>query len=385
MNTGLLNTDFASPEYASPEEIKSDVKYIKNLPLIQGFIDFIPDIFLILNKERQIVYSNQALLTALKENNIDSLYGLRPGEALDCINTQNKRGCGTTSSCRYCGAINAILHSQERINKVVEEECRVKSQHDNAAFDFRVWAKTIDMNNKEYTMFVVRDISNEKRRLVLEKTFFHDILNTAGGIQGIMELLGDASEDELDDLVQLVESASATMIEEIKAQKDILAAETGELKLEMYTIDSKEILETIKNIYKKHEVGNGKYLITSPDSESLQFTSDARILKRILGNMVKNALEATPSGGTVTIGSRGKNGKIELWVHNETVMPESVKMQMFQRSFSTKGEGRGIGTYSLKLLGEKYLKGDVYFTSEEGEGTTVAITLPVESTIKETK
>jgi signal transduction histidine kinase len=374
----LLRTDFASPEYASPEEVKSDVKYIKDLPLIQGFIDFIPDIFLILNKERQIVYSNQALLQVLKERNIDSLYGLRPGEALSCINAKNKKGCGTTVSCRYCGAINAILKSQERLNEVVLEECRVKSEHDNAAFDFRVWAKTIDMNQKEYTMFVVRDISNEKRRLVLEKTFFHDILNTAGGIQGVMELLADASKDELDDLVQLVESASATMIEEIKAQKDILAAETGELKLEMLSIDSREIIETIKNIYKKHEVGHGKELITSPDSESVLFTSDARILKRILGNMVKNALEATPTGGKVVIGAGEKSGNIEFWVHNDTVMPEEVKMQMFQRSFSTKGEGRGIGTYSLKLLGEKYLKGNVYFTSEKGQGTVVAIKLPIE-------
>jgi signal transduction histidine kinase len=227
-------------------------------------------------------------------------------------------------------------------------------------------------------MFVVRDISNEKRRLVLEKTFFHDILNTAGGIQGVMELLADASKDELDDLVQLVESASATMIEEIKAQKDILAAETGELKLEMLSIDSREIIETIKNIYKKHEVGHGKELITSPDSESVLFTSDARILKRILGNMVKNALEATPTGGKVVIGAGEKSGNIEFWVHNDTVMPEEVKMQMFQRSFSTKGEGRGIGTYSLKLLGEKYLKGNVYFTSEKGQGTVVAIKLPIE-------
>jgi len=379
MISEYLKTDFAPPEYASPQEVKSDVEYINSIPLIQNFIDFIPDIFLILNKERQIVYSNQALLQVLKEKNIDSLYGLRPGEALHCINTKNQKGCGTTASCRYCGAINAILKSQKRINDIVLEECRVKSKYDNAAFDFRVWAKTIDLNNKEYTMFVVRDISNEKRRLVLEKTFFHDILNTAGGIQGIMGLLGDASKDELDDLIQLVESASATMIEEIKAQKDILAAETGELKLEMRLINSIDILEIVKDIYTKHEVGDGKYIKISQKTESITFTSDGRILKRILGNMIKNALEATPPGGTVTIGAVHKNKNIELWVHNSSVMSEEVKVQIFQRSFSTKGEGRGIGTYRLKLLGEKYLKGKVYCTSEKTEGTFVAIALPITS------
>jgi sensor histidine kinase regulating citrate/malate metabolism len=46
---------------------------------------------------------------------------------------------------------------------------------------------------------------------------------------------------------------------------------------------------------------------------------------------------------------------------------------LFRRSFSTKGRGRGIGTYSMKLLGEKYLKGRVWFTSSPNAGTTFFI------------
>jgi sensor histidine kinase regulating citrate/malate metabolism len=64
-------------------------------------------------------------------------------------------------------------------------------------------------------------------------------------------------------------------------------------------------------------------------------------------------------------------------VHNAAVMPPEVQMQVFQRSFSTKSEaGRGIGTHSMKLFGERYLGGDVRFISGEPEGTTFSITLP---------
>ena len=67
----------------------------------------------------------------------------------------------------------------------------------------------------------------------------------------------------------------------------------------------------------------------------------------------------------------------EFAVHNPEVMPPEVQLQLFQRSFSTKGEpGRGIGTYSIKLLGERYLKGKVAFTSQEPQGTTFTLTLP---------
>lgn len=67
---------------------------------------------------------------------------------------------------------------------------------------------------------------------------------------------------------------------------------------------------------------------------------------------------------------------IVFWVHNPSVIPLEVQLQLFQRSFSTKGLGRGIGTYSVKLLTEKYLGGKVYFKSNEDEGTTFYVELP---------
>jgi signal transduction histidine kinase len=57
-------------------------------------------------------------------------------------------------------------------------------------------------------------------------------------------------------------------------------------------------------------------------------------------------------------------------------MPADVQLQMFHRSFSTKGKGRGTGTYSVKLLTEKYLQGRVAFTSTPASGTTFEVTLP---------
>ena len=63
-------------------------------------------------------------------------------------------------------------------------------------------------------------------------------------------------------------------------------------------------------------------------------------------------------------------------VHNPEVMPKEVQLQVFQRSFSTKGEaGRGIGTYSMKLFGERYLGGKVAFVSSSSEGTTFRLAL----------
>ncbi len=69
--------------------------------------------------------------------------------------------------------------------------------------------------------------------------------------------------------------------------------------------------------------------------------------------------------------------RITFTVHNPGVMPEEVQLQLFQRSFSTKAdEGRGIGTYSVKLFGERYLKGQVSFVSRAPDGTTFQLSVP---------
>jgi len=109
----------------------------------------------------------------------------------------------------------------------------------------------------------------------------------------------------------------------------------------------------------------------------VQLTSDRTLLKRILGNLVKNALEACPPRQTVTLGCELIAGqKIRFWVHNPTPMPREVQLQVFNRSFSTKGPGRGLGTYSVRLLTEKYLKGVAGFTSSPEQGTTFFVTFP---------
>jgi signal transduction histidine kinase len=54
-----------------------------------------------------------------------------------------------------------------------------------------------------------------------------------------------------------------------------------------------------------------------------------------------------------------------------------VATRIFQRSFTTKAEpGHGLGTYSMRLLAERYLDGQVVFESTPEKGTTFSLMLP---------
>ncbi|MBU1342231.1 MAG: HAMP domain-containing histidine kinase [Proteobacteria bacterium] len=373
-----MKTEFASPERALPEKLISDIHHARNLPLVRELTQLISDAFAILNTHRQIIYCNATLINVLGIDDPEKIYGLRLGEALNCIHSnETESGCGTTAFCKYCGAVNAMVKSQNEPDTLKEEEFRLVAGKENQSFDFRIRAKTLELLNGIFTVVIVNDISNEKRRNVLERIFFHDILNTAGGIQGLIGLMKEATEEELEEYLHLAESSSEILIEEINAQREILAAENENLETKMSRLNSLDILSSVIAVYKNHQVAEGKSIKISDKAVSMNFISDPRLLIRIIGNMVKNALEAETAGQVVTIGSIEKNKKIQFWVHNPKVMPEEVKLQIFQRSFSTKGSGRGLGTYSIKLLGERYLKGEVKFESQKDQGTIFSVELPI--------
>ena len=94
--------------------------------------------------------------------------------------------------------------------------------------------------------------------------------------------------------------------------------------------------------------------------------------------MARNAFEATPAGGVVRLSCERDGRAVTLRVHNDGVIAPEVQARIFQRSFSTKAErGRGLGTYSMKLFGERYLGGAVSFVSTPEVGTVFSIRLPV--------
>ncbi len=333
----------------------------------------VPEAVVILNSCRQIVYANQGVYRYVKPS-VKAL-GLRPGEAMQCARAgESWGGCGTTEFCRTCGAVRAILTAQQGRSDV--QECRIIRSGDLEPLDLRVWTTPLNVGGESFTVFAISDISNEKRRLALERIFFHDVLNAAGGLNGYAELLNEASTEQLDEFRDIIMKLSQNLIDEIESQRELRMAETSELSPEPLPAESISLINETTEMYRLHEVARGKRLDVESGSETVHFITDPALLRRVLGNMLKNALEATPTGGTVTIGYREGVDGPEFWVHNPSFMPRTVQLQMFQRSFSTKGVGRGLGTYSIKLLGERYLRGTVSFDTSLDDGTTFRIRLP---------
>lgn len=370
-----LSTLFAPAERTSETDLRAQSQSFSQSSPIRPYLDAIPEIFLILNEQRQVVYANQSLLDYLGIGDTQRVFGLRPGEILECSHAfETEGGCGTTEFCQTCGAAKAILASLRGEQSV--QECRILKRETGEALDLRVWATPYRLDGNLYSIFVVSDISHEKRRQSLERIFYHDVLNTAGGLLGFARLLREADSGKIDLIRDRIYHLANKLIEEIKTQRELSAAENNELAIHPESIHSAALLQEIACEYANHDAFKDRILVVDPEAADVKFESDRTLLSRVIGNLVKNALEASLAGETVTLGCRADESGVAFWVRNPAVIPREVQLQIFQRSFSTKGSGRGLGTYSIKLLSERYLKGSVFFTSTPGEGTVFTVHYP---------
>ncbi|MFB3825756.1 MAG: PAS domain-containing sensor histidine kinase [Bryobacteraceae bacterium] len=348
--------------------------------LLRAVLDASPSVALVLNSQRQIVYWNRALASLIGVENPASLLGMRPGEALGCVNAAHAPGgCGTAEACEFCGALLAILDALG--GAATERECRVTRRvHGRTeALDLAVHAAPAAAGAESFLVVSLADISHEKRRRALERIFFHDLLNTASCVLGLAEVIErTVPEGKARRSAHLLHSASMQLVNEIISQRTLAAAETGELEPDPEPLSSLGVLRQEVERYCEFPVAHGREIEIEPDAADVILRSDRALLGRVIGNMLANALEACPPGGTVRAGCRTLNDEVEFWVQNPAVMPEEVRAQVFQRSFSTKGSGRGLGTYSMKLLTERYLEGGISFTSNNAEGTTFRAAYPRE-------
>ena len=372
-----METKFATAERSSDESIMKSNLSLEQIPYLNDIFCSLSYIFCILDENRQIVFTNDVLMKTLEIENISQVLGKRFGEAINCRFAEDEvGGCGTTEHCRYCGAVNAILQCQKTGLKTTSE-CRIRRMADGIEnfLDVEVTATPFLHENLNYTIFSLVDITDRKRRAIIEKIFFHDILNVAAGLQGFFELFDSIDEEEQQNFIKMGSSLCQQIIDEIGTQRLLTQAENHELVVNRQPINSLIVIQQIANELKFLEVAKGKSVVVSENSTDECFESDPVLLRRILNNMVKNALEASTSGQTVTMSVTKINQKLKFSVHNPKFIPRNIEMQVFMRSFSTKGMQRGLGTYSMKILGEQHLGGTVDFTTSETEGTTFYIIL----------
>ena len=160
-------------------------------------------------------------------------------------------------------------------------ECRVVlSEPVGGALDLRVTRDGRGLDGERFTICVLKDISDQKRLAVLARMFFHDVMNTAGSIQGsrnccwrsaAAKLAGEARTSAAG------RTGRAVGRRDPDAQRDLTYAESGDLEPECGRSTCARSLERLQAVYARHPVAR-RPQIELPKTWDGEIVTDERLL-----------------------------------------------------------------------------------------------------------
>lgn len=361
----------AEAERASRIDLESQARRSLGSPAIPFLFEAVSDFALLLNDNLEILGANHRLLEALGQRE-ESLLGLRFGEVFGCLYVPE---APNGLHCRVCGAMRAVQTAQGS-SKSVDGDCHLTVDRDGRieVLDFRVRATPLRVGTDDLTVFVFHDVGEKERHTVLCQTFFHDLLNEIGGIRAWSDMIGKADPHGASRQIAVL---AESLRDSVLTQQSLMAAEHGELVVIENEFDACELWSRLELIFAQNQIAFEKTLDLLPLPERKTLVSDQVLVLRVLVNMLKNALEASEPGGTVAMWLEWRGDVPTFIVHNAGVIPDDRRPWIFQKSpFTRAPHHRGIGTHSIKLYGERYLRGKVSFTTDEQTGTHFFFSLP---------
>jgi two-component system NtrC family sensor kinase len=148
-----------------------------------------------------------------------------------------------------------------------------------------------------------------------------------------------------------------------------------------------ELIEGILLVMEKQMKESNIQVEASFDSDIPEVMASTNQMRQVMLNILKNAKEAMPKGGTLTVRTAREGNKILITTQDTGIgIPEEIRDKIFEAFFTTKQKVKGVGLGLSVCYGIiKDHGGEIKVESEEGKGTTFTISLPIGSSILDSK
>ncbi len=254
----------------------------------------------------------------------------------------------------------------------LEEQCEVKT-HDE------IGDLTIAFNQMTEELKQSRDKLIQAERLAtagkMSASFAHEIRNPLSSMRMLSQMLMQKPEtsDEQQKSLQYILEEIERIDNIVKGLMDFASPTKLNLELQSLTPVLQSVLTLMEANLTHHQIE----LSLDLASDFPDFNFDADKIKQAFMNVVLNAMEAMPQGGTLTISTFQENEMVCIRVCDTGIgISEEDIEHLFEPFFTRKTKGTGLGLANVKRIVEEH-NGTVEIASPLGEGTTVSLWLPM--------
>lgn len=224
---------------------------------------------------------------------------------------------------------------------------------------------------------------NVRLREDVDRITRHDLKTPLSGIIGFpdaIKIAGDLNKEQTE-MLDMIEESGYKMLDMINLSLDLYKMETGKYKFDPVPVN---LLAVVNKIFKeiRDEVEAGELSIKvltrgkqATEHDLFLIQGDELLCYSMLSNLIKNAVEASPSGKQVEVAMTPEESAV-IRIHNAGSVPVDIRETFFDK-YTTAGKpgGTGLGTYSAKLIAQT-LGGNIKLETSDETGTTITIVLP---------
>jgi two-component system nitrogen regulation sensor histidine kinase NtrY len=281
-----------------------------------------------------------------------------------------------------------------RITRPVVELAAGAREVATGRWDTRINVRGTDEIGQLGTAFndMTRTLAVQKERLVqtervaawreLARRLAHELRNPLFPMQITVENMQRAKQLEAKQFLEVFNESTATLKTELTNLNTIVGRFSDFSKMptpQFAKLNVNEILRAAVRLFEAQFNAVGKPTITTEFflTEPLpEIDSDADLLHKAFQNLVLNALDAMPAGGTLTLRTleRERNIRIEVSDTGKGLTPEECS-RLFTPYYTTKKQGTGLGLAIVQSVVSDH-HGTISVTSDEGRGTSFKIELP---------
>jgi signal transduction histidine kinase len=237
----------------------------------------------------------------------------------------------------------------------------------------------------ETTSREILELNREMEALVIERTMSEMALSIADGIRNPLHIIGGfsqrllkktSSEDPARNWAACI-CQEAKRLEHMVEHFESLAHKKKSFFTDVdLNVIVQDILRLIHEEFTKKEIG----LVAQLNPEAIWGRFNVYLLKLALAHLLRNAIEATPPSGEIRITTGVKGSRATLVIQDTgRGMPKDMVAKVFEPFYTTKIGGTGLGMIFVKQIVAEH-RGKINIESQVGQGTTIAIELPLRFT-----